>query len=194
MHPFYVLCAPSADVQMAWVNALWQARAVRRPACLPAEFSNSGACSPSPPLPSPRPLTHTHLPADCRLPSPAPTSSTTCPPLENWQTVGGRLGIVAAAAAATAERSPMCHLLPFTHSAPPAHTHAYTHALCPPCAVLASYAQNVQNNFPVADASVLSTGGRARTAAVANVGSLAGGSWRGSGGKEELGDARAACA
>ena len=41
--------------------------------------------------------------------------------------------------------------------------------------VLASYATNVQMNFPTADATVLSTGGRARTAALANVGSLAGG-------------------
>lgn len=25
-HPFYVLSAPSQEVQMAWVNALWQVR------------------------------------------------------------------------------------------------------------------------------------------------------------------------
>ena len=51
--------------------------------------------------------------------------------------------------------------------------------------VLASYATNVQMNFPVADATVLSTGGRARTAALANVGSLAGGlGWAGCAGRQ----------
>lgn len=40
--------------------------------------------------------------------------------------------------------------------------------------VLASYATNVQQSFPVADATVLSSGGRARTAALEDVGSLAG--------------------
>jgi hypothetical protein len=40
--------------------------------------------------------------------------------------------------------------------------------------VLAAYASNVQQIFPVADATVLSSGGRARTAALEDVGSLAG--------------------
>ncbi|KAI3435868.1 hypothetical protein D9Q98_001926 [Chlorella vulgaris] len=40
--------------------------------------------------------------------------------------------------------------------------------------VLASYATNVQQSFPVADATVLSSGRRARTAALEDVGSLAG--------------------
>ncbi len=40
--------------------------------------------------------------------------------------------------------------------------------------VLAAYASNVQQSFPVADATVLSSGGRARTAALEDVGSLAG--------------------
>ncbi|KAL4458474.1 hypothetical protein ABPG75_013339 [Micractinium tetrahymenae] len=83
-HPFYVLSAPSQEVQMAWVNAMWQAAIPR--ADLIQQLSAAGKL------------------AD----------------------------------------------------------------------VLASYASNVQNNFPVADATVLSTGGRARTAALADVGSLAG--------------------
>lgn len=40
--------------------------------------------------------------------------------------------------------------------------------------MLAGYATNVKDNFPVADATVLSSGGRARTGALDNVGSLAG--------------------
>ncbi|KAL4422177.1 hypothetical protein ABPG77_006866 [Micractinium sp. CCAP 211/92] len=87
-HPFYVLSTPSQEVQMAWVNAMWQAAIPR--ADLIQHLSTAGKL------------------AD----------------------------------------------------------------------VLASYATNVQarraNNFPVADATVLSTGGRARTAALADVGSLAG--------------------
>ncbi|KAL4859323.1 Sesquipedalian-1 [Chlorella vulgaris] len=83
-HPFYVLMAPSQEVQTAWCNALWQAAIPRAD------------------------LVH-HL---------------------------GHAGMMAS--------------------------------------VLASYATNVQQSFPVADATVLSSGGRARTAALEDVGSLAG--------------------
>ncbi|PRW60001.1 cytohesin-1 isoform X2 isoform B [Chlorella sorokiniana] len=83
-HPFYVLAAPTQEVQMAWVNACWQAAI-------------------------PRTDLIQHLEKAGKLAD-----------------------------------------------------------------VLGSYAQGVQANFPVADAAVLSSGGRARTAAAANVGTLAG--------------------
>lgn len=81
-HPFYVLSAPSEEVQMAWVNAMFQAAIPR------ADLIQ-------------------HLVAAGKLPE-----------------------------------------------------------------ALAAYSSSIQNNFPVADAAVVSTGGRARTAALANLGTL----------------------